>query len=178
MIEALRGAGTIGTGAPGYSEDYLFVSGRWVQRVEMDGEAEEREVDEARVRRFIASYPGMGADIVLAPYWRAHAAAVRAGDAGAALAALGAVPDLDTTGIARQWTAVHRWPEPPSAEALRLLRANAFAAMLLVAVFPKGMADRYAPGDRALAERWLARVEAMLDEPLPRERAALGSIPE
>jgi len=177
VIETLRVGGTIGTGAPGYSEDYRFATDRWVQRIEVEGEVEEHEVDEACVRAFVVGHPGMGAEIVLAPYWRAHATAVRAGDTCAALAALDAVPDLDTTRIAQQWMAVHRWPEPPTAEALRLLRANADAAMLLVAVFPMGMANRNAPGDRARAQAWLARVEAILDEPLPRERAALAFIP-
>lgn len=177
VIAGIRGGETVGGGGVGYSTDYRFdpepaPEGRWLRTDTDCGDSAEAVVTEAEVRGYVTASPLCVRELLLAPHWAAHRAAVLAGNGDAALAALGGVPAHDTLRVAAQIAAIHRWPEPVDTEVLRLLRANAAGGML-VSVLRGSLGAPELPQAAVILEAWLGTVESMLGEPLPRERDSL-----
>ena len=176
VLCALRAGKTVGTGGVGYSTDYRFdpdpPPGSWIRSDFDCGNTTETPVPESEVRGLLRDLPLCARELVLGPFWTRHGAAVAAGDTPAALAVLASVPGHDTLKIAEQVASVHRWPEPPAEATLRRLRANAEGGVLL-SQLARSLGDPPPPGRRAILERWLAVVEAMLGAAQPREREAL-----
>lgn len=110
-------------------------------------------------------------ELVLAPHWSAHRAAVVAGDTSAALAALAGCRH-DTLRVSAQVAAIHAWPAPADAEVLRLLRANA-AGGNMVSILRRSLGAPELAGAATIIEAWLTTLEEMLGEALPRERDSL-----
>ncbi|GDX82208.1 hypothetical protein LBMAG42_40190 [Deltaproteobacteria bacterium] len=177
VIAAIRGGETVGGGGVGYSTDYRFdpeppPEGRWMRTDTDGGDSAETVVSETEVRGYVTGVPLCARELVLAPHWSAHRAAVVAGDTSAALAALAGVPAHDTLRVSAQVAAIHAWPAPADAEVLRLLRANA-AGGNMVSILRRSLGAPELAGAATIIEAWLTTLEEMLGEALPRERDSL-----
>lgn len=177
VITAIRGGETVGSGGVGYSTDYRFdrepaPDGRWLRTDTDGGDSAESVVAEAEVRDFVLAVPICARELVMAPHWAAHRAAMLSGDTDAALVALASVPAHDTLRIAAQVAAIHRWPAPADAQAARLLRANAEGG-ILVSILRQSLGRPELANAATILEPWVATVEALLGEPVPSARDAL-----
>ncbi|MCB1552786.1 MAG: hypothetical protein KDJ14_03170 [Xanthomonadales bacterium] len=179
ILAALRDGASVTTAGSRCHSSYGFADGQWYREDFDEGALTAATVDEAQVRRALASEPMMGLGLLRQRRWQVVQAAVAADDRFAAIAALepwrAYGGDSDTALIAAAWLRADTAPlDAASAAALR----RRFEDGTLYHVF---MNLHAWPRDAQASTRCLAFVDALLArlpggaEDRTRLRARLGA---